>query len=266
MIKYIHIVAILTVATVLAVCPSMSNRASAQDAERDLFEQLDSNADPLDTYAQADRLSGIRDTLRLSAEQERLWRPVEEALANIQQQRRAFRSAMMSGGPTDQIERLRRRAELATQRADALRKLADAMQPLWATLSDSQKRELTRNFAMMPRRGDQERRMGYGRDDDDGDRPRRQYRDDWRYDDRDRGDRNDGEWRYHQRDRMMGRRGSDQSDDRDDLRRDRYDRYDRSPRWRSYDDDRPRSRDFDRDRRDFDRRSDRDDCRCRRQD
>ena len=67
-------------------------------------------------------------------------------------------------------------------------------------------------------------------------------------------------WRD-RRDPMMSGRDEDDDDDRDAVRGDRIDRYSR--RW-SDDDYRPRARQ--RDRYDFDRRSERDYCRCDRRD
>ena len=262
MIKHIQIAAFMTLA-LIAFAAFTPIEVRAQGAEQGSW-RLDIGGDAFDARAQSDRLSGIKQTLRLSTEQDKLWGPVEEALINIRENRRAFRTALSESEPTDQIERLRRRAAFAAQQADALKKLADAIQPLWATLSDEQKRDLTRGLRMGPRI-DQDRRMGSRRFDDDGGIPRRPDRGGWRDDDqdrtdRDRRDRDSEDWRQHRHDRMMGRRGGDDSDDRDDMRRDRFDR---SSRFRSQDDDyRPRSRDFDRDRRDDDRRSFREYCRC----
>ena len=213
--------------------------------------------DASDAYAQLDRLRGIKQAMKLSIEQEKLWAPVEEALTNLREQRRALRSTMTADEPTDQIERLRRRAELTTQRADALKKLADAAQPLWATLSEEQKRELTQSLSMGPSRTDPQRRMSH-REDDDAGLHRRHHRgrdtdQDRTY--RDRRDLGDSDRRDH-RDRMTGRRGYDNGDD--DLRRDRSDAYQR----RSHDDYRGRARRSDRDPNDYDHRSERDDCRC----
>jgi hypothetical protein len=247
----------------------MLTPAIAQGSDAGLSEGLAPDVDATNAYAQSDPVSSIKQALELSAEQEKLWGPVEEALNNIQQQRSALRSAPTAGGPTNPIERLRQRAEFDSQQADALKKLADAVQPLWATLSNEQKRELMPSFAMAPSRTDQNRQMGDRRRDDDvGMHHHRYHRGAGRYDDRDRADRNrrdsdDGDWRYHRRDRMMGRRGGDERDEQDDMRRDRSDRY---SRWRSEDDYRPRPGDFDRDRRDYDRRSDRGGCRCYRED
>ena len=219
-----------------------------------------------DAYAQSDRQSGMKQALKLSAEQEKLWAPVEEALKNLQEQRRAFRSAMMEVEPTDQMEQLRRRAELTTQRSDALKKIADAVQPLWATLSEQQKRELSHVLSLTPGRTDQQRRTSRRGDDDldmrDRDRGRSSRYEDEDRSYRDRRDQDSGEWRG-RRDRMMRGRDEDDEDDRADGRRDRFDGYSR--RW-SQDDHLPRARRFERDRFDFNRRSDRDYCRCDRRD
>ena len=258
--QHTRIATVLTVAFI-AFAPCVPFQAHAQDRESGLLERLDSDMDSSEAYAQSDRQSGIKQALKLSVEQEKLWGPVEDILTNLREQRRAFRSAPTAGEATDQIERLRRRAELTAQRAEGLNKLADAVQPLWATLSDEQKRELTRSFAMAPSRNE-EIQQSYRRDDD-----HRNHRGARRSDDRDRADRDlrdrdDGEWRRN-RDRMMNRRGGDEADERDDMRRDRFDRYSRR---QPQDDYRPRMREFDRDRRDFDRRSERDYCRCYRYD
>jgi hypothetical protein len=252
-----QIATILTVA-VIVLAPCVPFQAHAQDAEAGLLDRLDPDMDSSAAYAQSSRQSDIKQSLKLSVEQEKLWGPVEEVLTNLREQQRARRAALTGSEPTDQVERLRRRAELATQRADALKKLADAVQPLWVTLSDEQKRELTRSFAMVPNRTDHNQRMSYRRDDDD-----HHHRGAWRYDEQGRNDRyrrdeDDGEWRQN-RDRMMRRRGDDEADQRDYLPRDRFDRYSRR---QSQDDYRPRAREFDRDRRDFNRRSERDYCRC----
>ena len=253
-----YIASILTVA-LIALVPALTNRAHAQDGgEAGLLDR--------NTYAQSNRESGIKQALKLSSEQEKLWVPVEEALTNLREQRRAHRASMMAGESANPMERLRRQPEVTSQRADALKKLADAAQPLWATLSEDQKRELRLNLSMAPSRADEETRTSRREDDDVGMRYRHR-RESWHYQDQDRADRDrrdqDGrEWRD-RRDRMMGRRGDDDEDDRDDVRGNRFDRY---PRRFSHDDYSPRLRRFERDRYDFDRRSDRDDCRCYRRD
>jgi hypothetical protein len=198
--------------------------------------------------------------LKLSAEQEKLWGPVEEALRNLQERTRDLRSSFGPGQPDDQIERLRRLGDLSAQRGDALKRLADAIQPLWATLSDEQKRELPRFVRVAAGQTDEDRMSGRGRDP--GDRPGMEYR------------RRGGEGSDDPRGRMMGR-GDEPNDQMSMGRRrqggyrgDRDQRYEGSEQrgdrfggyWGSQQDSRPRE--FDRDRRDFDRRSDSDGCRC----
>ena len=46
------------------------------------------------------------------------------------------------GRPANPVERLQRAADAATARGEDLHKLADAAQPLWASLSEDQKRRL----------------------------------------------------------------------------------------------------------------------------
>jgi hypothetical protein len=112
------------------------------------FKSAETDASLSAVYAQSDRSQSIMHSLRLSAEQEKLWPPVEEAIKTLIDQRQARRSAQSDQEPADQIENIRRRAESAGQRADALKKLADAIQPLWATLSTEQKRDLAGRLPM----------------------------------------------------------------------------------------------------------------------
>jgi hypothetical protein len=257
--KHAHIAAALLALMALATAWPMNPHAQGR-------EELKSEI-PSDTYAQSDRQSDMKQALKLSADQEKLWAPVEEALKNLQEQRRAFRSAMTEAEPTDQMEQLRRRAELIAQRADGWKKVADAVQPLWSTLSEQQKRELSHILSLTPGRTDQYQRRTSRRGDDDVDiryrdrgRSSRHEDEDRSY--RDRRDQESGE-RRGPRDRMKRGRDEDGEDDREDARRDRFDGYSR--RW-SHDDYPPRARRFERDRYDFNRRSDRDYCRCDRRD
>jgi hypothetical protein len=230
-------------------------RAYAQDTG--LSERLEMDSRASDSYAQADR-RGLKQSLRLSAEQEKLWAPVDDALTKLIEQRQASHSAQMSQEPTDQIERLRRRAELISQRAEALKKLADAVQPLWVSLSDEQKRDFARVLPRPLQQAYQSSRSD--RREADEFRSSRHSRGDRHHEDAERfRDRDEYGGGRHHRDRMMSRRGGDELDDnRDD--RDRFDRYSRR---RAHDDYSPRSRRYDRD---YDRRSDRDYCRCYRDD
>ena len=92
------------------------------------------------------RVAGIQAGLKLNAEQQRLWGPVEQALraqANdradrMEERRRANRDA----GSLDLMQRLDRRAERVKEQADSVQALAGAMRPFWASLDEDQKRLL----------------------------------------------------------------------------------------------------------------------------
>ena len=74
---------------------------------------------------------------------EKLWGPVEEAVRNLAKDMIALRQKIaQEGRPADPVERLQRAADAATTRGEDLHKLAAAAQPLWASLSQDQKRRL----------------------------------------------------------------------------------------------------------------------------
>lgn len=81
------------------------------------------------------RIAALRGGLKLTPEQDKLWPAVETALRGLMAMRR-------SGPPPqgeDMVARLRAGAERARARADAMSRLADAVQPLIASFSDEQK-------------------------------------------------------------------------------------------------------------------------------
>ncbi len=113
-----------------------------------------------DMAALADaRIAALRTGLKLSAEQEKHWPAVEAALRDLDKQRADRMSAMAqrrdaarSGTPParpDAIERLRRGADAMAARGAALKQLADAAEPLYKSLDDSQKQR----FALLMRMG-----------------------------------------------------------------------------------------------------------------
>jgi zinc resistance-associated protein len=94
------------------------------------------------------RIAGLKAGLKLTPEQERLWPQVESALreaakaraerfARFREERREAR------GPVDPLQRLRRGADVMTERGNDLRRLADAVEPLYKTLDEAQKRRLS---------------------------------------------------------------------------------------------------------------------------
>jgi zinc resistance-associated protein len=98
----------------------------------------------MDAFTEA-RIAALRAGLRLSAEQEKLWPAVEDAIKNVVRQRRdQMRDWRDSRGERsdDLPATIRSMAERQAARAEALRKLADSATPLYATFDEGQKRRL----------------------------------------------------------------------------------------------------------------------------
>jgi hypothetical protein len=139
------------------------------------------------------RIAAVHAGLKLNADQEKLWPPVEAAVREFAKLRIDRANARMNAGPPDAdraedpVARLRQRAEDMGATSAALKKIADAADPLYKTLDDGQKRRLAVLTHMDRRFGGRggwwhhEREMGGDRDFD---RPRGY--------DRNRNDRDDG--------------------------------------------------------------------------
>jgi hypothetical protein len=122
-----------------------------------------SRLSPQDRTALADsRIAAIHAGLTLTPDQEKLWPPVEKAIRDFAKLRIDRANARMEAkketkseskndaksedaqkrAPVDQVARLRERADRMAETATALKKIADAADPLYKTLDDSQKRRL----------------------------------------------------------------------------------------------------------------------------
>ena len=94
------------------------------------------------------RVEVIRFALALTPEQARLWPPVEEAIRarlTARHQRLAALAARRSGQVSSEfnpVALVRERSEALAQRAAGLKRLADAWQPLYASLDNNQKLRL----------------------------------------------------------------------------------------------------------------------------
>ena len=103
-----------------------------------------------DQAAMADaKIAAVHAGLKLTADQEKLWPPVEGAVRDLVKIRidhvKAREAAAASGNdqPTpDPVTRLRNRAERMATTAAAMKKIAEAADPLYKTLDDGQKRRL----------------------------------------------------------------------------------------------------------------------------
>ena len=153
---------------------------------------------PEDRAAFADaRIAAVHAGLKLSADQEKLWPPVEAAVREFAKLRIDRANARMNPAQGDEqtrpdpVTRLRERADNMAASAAAMKKIADAADPLYKTLDDSQKRRLA--VLTMGRFGGREgwrhhrieREMGMDRDFDRDRGDRRDHHD--RDGDRDRG-------------------------------------------------------------------------------
>jgi len=107
-------------------------------------------ADDLKSLTDA-RVAMIKAALRLTPDQEKYWPAVEDAFrarAKNRQARWERVAELRDNGPMDAlhehnpIELMQRRAERLSQRAADLKKVADAWEPLFKTLSDDQRKRM----------------------------------------------------------------------------------------------------------------------------
>jgi hypothetical protein len=145
-----------------------------------------SRMSPEDRAAFADaRIAAVHAGLKLNADQEKLWPPVEAAVRDLVKIRIDRANARMKAGeeaaknpetPEDPVARLRARAERMAVTSAALKKIADAADPLYKALDDGQKRRLAmlthhgwsggeggwRHHGMMDHDNDRDRGPGMG--------------------------------------------------------------------------------------------------------
>ncbi|UPT92385.1 Spy/CpxP family protein refolding chaperone (plasmid) [Bradyrhizobium barranii subsp. apii] len=97
------------------------------------------------------RVGMIKATLQLTPDQEKYWPPVEGAIrARAKNRQVRFErvaelrdsSPMEAIGERNPVELMQRRAEILSQRAVDLKKLADTWEPLYKTLTPDQKKRM----------------------------------------------------------------------------------------------------------------------------
>ena len=97
------------------------------------------------------RVAMIKAALQLTPDQEKYWPAVEDAIrarAKNRQARWERLAELKDAGPMgalqgrNPVELMQRRAELLSQRAADLKKVADAWEPLYKTLSQDQKKRM----------------------------------------------------------------------------------------------------------------------------
>jgi hypothetical protein len=131
------------------------------------------------------RIAAVRAGLKLTPDQDKLWPPVETAVRDFAKLRMDRANARMQAKqddakdaqqPVDPVARLRTRADNMATTAAALKRIADAADPLYKTLDDGQKRRLRILTHMEGRFGGGWRHREFerdrDRDRDGGDRDR----------------------------------------------------------------------------------------------
>jgi hypothetical protein len=106
---------------------------------------------PEDRAALADaRIAAVKAGLKLTPDQEKLWPPVETAVRDFAKMRIDRANARMNARgdqsqdqqQPDPVARLRERADTMATTAAAMKRIADAADPLYKTLDEGQKRRL----------------------------------------------------------------------------------------------------------------------------
>jgi hypothetical protein len=129
-------------------------REQQRTERRDMPRWQPPSAEDVAAFTDA-RIAALKAGIRMSAEQEKHWPAVEQAMRDLAKQRadrmkefsdrmHARREARRNDTPPpaapDTIDRLRRGADTLSTRGAALKKLADAADPLYKSLDEGQKR------------------------------------------------------------------------------------------------------------------------------
>jgi hypothetical protein len=128
-------------AATLVVGAALTGSAIAQDRSRNAEPAANQLADQSDA-----RTARMRADLRLTPEQENNWAGFENAMRENSKKRADREIALRADrqkGPVDFIDQMRKGADSMSERSADQKKLADAAQPLFASLNDQQKRRFT---------------------------------------------------------------------------------------------------------------------------
>ena len=147
---------ILAGTTALAIAGTTLAYAKPGEGRGDRAQGWRPSAQDITAFGDA-RIAALKAGLELSADQAKHWPAVESAMRDLAKQRAervaSRREAKKPGNP---IERLSRGADAMESRGAALKKLADAAGPLYASLDDAQKHR----FMVLARLGG--RQFGHG--------------------------------------------------------------------------------------------------------
>lgn len=135
---------------VLAIAGSTAVFAQHRPWFHEHMQHMRTNPEDMAAFTDA-RIAAVHAGLKLNADQEKLWPPVEAAVRDFAKLRIDRANARVNAKPDesqdqqkpeDLMARLRERAEAMATSAAALKKIADAADPLYKTLDDGQKRRL----------------------------------------------------------------------------------------------------------------------------
>jgi LTXXQ motif family protein len=135
---------------VLVIAGSTAVYAQYHPWLREHMQHMRMNPEDRAAFADA-RIAAVHAGLKLTADQEKLWPPVESAVRDLVKLRIDRANAMMKAQddaqgqqkPEDNpVARLREHADNMAASAAALKKIADAADPLYKTLDEGQKRRL----------------------------------------------------------------------------------------------------------------------------
>ncbi len=131
----------------LAIAGTSLGYAQQQRGGHDGGPRSQMSVEDLRAFGEA-RLAALKAGLALTPEQEKNWPAFEQAARDYGKLRMDRFAAMRNAPPgNDPVERLRQRAAAMSDTGAALKKLADATDPLYKSLDDSQKRR----FAILNR-------------------------------------------------------------------------------------------------------------------
>src|SRR5205807_5518868 len=131
----------------LAIAGTSLAYAQQRGSRDGMMQGRQLNVEDLRAFGEA-RLAALQAGLTLTPEKEKNWPAFEQAARDLAKARMDRRSAMRNAPATnDPVERLRQRATALSDTGAALKKLADATDPLYKSLDENQKRR----FAILNR-------------------------------------------------------------------------------------------------------------------
>ena len=138
---------------VAAAAASLSASGFTAAAQSD---QQPTHAELVQRWAEAAieaQLKGMKTSLRLTADQEKLWGPFESAVKDAEKAR-LVALQKEQGDNLSPMDRLNATAERVAQGAANLKQIVEAAEPLYANLDDAQKHKfITLGRMLVPERG-----------------------------------------------------------------------------------------------------------------